>query len=158
MGPLCAQVPSPPGQPHYHTQTPPAPGTQSNWKPQLCKHCTHPNLMQKELRCENQRLFLYRRAAKTTNYNIYLQTSVTCCIFISPGRKASSTVISVRLLMHVPFATSLGHTGESLAQRCHRMPTATCRTSQPQRCFPRTCTMPQDTGLLHGIKSRVCAK
>lgn len=111
----------------------------------------------KELGCENQRLFLYKRSTKPTNYIIYLQPSATCCIFISPGRKASSIVISVRLLMPIPFDTRLGHAGESMAQRCHHMAAATAGTSQPQELFPRTSTMSQDTGLLHGTKSKVSA-
>lgn len=135
---------------------PPQPDTSSNRKPQLCKRCMYPNLMQKGLGCENQRLFLYERSTKPTNYNIYLQTSATCCIFISPGRKSSSMFISVR---HIPFATSLGHRGESLAQRCHNMPTATCRDKPAPRALPKNLhNAPEHTELLHGTKSKVCAE
>lgn len=153
MGPLCAQVPSSSRLPHHQT-----PDTSSPRNPEQLETTTLQTLnVPKELGFENQRLFLYKRSTKTTKY-IYLQTSAMCCIFISPGRKASSMVISIRLLMHVPFATSLGHAGESLAQRCHHTPTATAGTSQPQGLFPRTCTMSQDTGLLHGTKSKVCTE
>lgn len=139
--------------------TPQTPDTSSPRNPELLETTTLQTLnVPKELGCEHQRLFLYKRSTKTTTYSIYLETSAMCCIFISPGRKASSMVISVRLLMHVPSATSLGHAGESLAQRCHHMPTATSGTSQPQGLFPRTCTMSQDTGLFHGTKSKVCAE
>lgn len=33
---------------------------------------------------------------------------------------------------------------------CPQLPAG---TSQPQMCFPRTCTMPQDTGLLHALRA-----
>lgn len=58
------------------------------------------------------------------NYNIYLRKSATCCLFISPGRKASSMVISARLLTdpcsicHQP-GTRRGDPGPEVSPHVH---------------------------------------